>query len=133
MSAISGAGRAVLDLPVFRAAHHSVTAPPAAQSGSVTGSAGALSGAARLPVLNAGTINEIEKAVTAALQSAKPTDDPRKVVRDAIAAALKKTAGTPADGEGDEGQIAADADGTHRTFVQTLAAYGISPQQFRAD
>ena len=100
-------------------------------SGSVTASNQALSALQGNAGIPDGVLKQIEQAVTSALQSSKPTDDPLKVVRDTIVSVLKKNKGKTRK-DGDVNVDGTDADGTHRTFNQTLQAYGISPQQFRA-
>lgn len=134
MSAISALGRGVHGAAAFRSLRSGSTAGDSTSltsptlAGSVTGNAGALAPAAHNLAIGPAKLKQIERAVTAALQSAKPTDDPRQVVRTAIAQAIK--APNP---HGTNAQDASDLDGSHRTFLQTLAAYGISPQQFHAD
>jgi hypothetical protein len=76
-------------------------------------------------------MKQVEQAVTSALQSSKPTDDPKKVIQNAIQAVLKKNK-SAAQQDSDTDVDATDSDGTQRTFNQTLQAYGISPQQFQA-
>jgi hypothetical protein len=105
-----------------------------AVSGTVTASpstlAGALSQTKGKHHKHGKLFKQIEQSVTSALQSAGPTADPNKVVQDAItkvlngSSASKATAGAEAD---------ADNDGTQQTFVQTLQAFGITPDQFRDD
>jgi hypothetical protein len=74
---------------------------------------------------------QIEQSVTSALQSASPTADPNKVVQDAIAKVLSdSSASSQATVTSDAD---ADSDGTQQTFVQTLQAFGITPDQFKND
>ena len=137
MSAISGLGRSIHGASAFRSLRPAAGASPATATsitsptlaGSVTGNAGAIAPASGDLRLNPAKLKQIERAVTGALQAARPTDDPRQVVRVAIASALKSPAAAPTSDTHPD----ADADGSHRTFVQTLTAYGISPQQFRAE
>jgi hypothetical protein len=103
-------------------------------SGTVTASpstiAGALGQAKGKHHKHGKLFKQIEQSVTSALQSAGPTADPNKVVQDAITKVLngsstpKATAGADPDD---------DNDGTQQTFVQTLQAFGITPDQFRTD
>lgn len=89
--------------------------------GSITGSLGALAtaGGARL--------SRIEKAVIKALQKSGPTADANTVVQKAIASAIRN----PADDSDVAGGIGDD--GTHQLFLQTLSAYGVTPEQFHSD
>ena len=127
MSAISSVARPHRVLHASPRATTSVSS--SMLSGSVTASPQALAAVSDNPGLSSGVMKQIEQAVTSALQASKPTDDPRKVIQNAIASVLKnKNAKTDGDHDADP----SDSDGTHRTFNQTLQAYGISPQQFRA-
>jgi hypothetical protein len=138
MSAISGIAQRTAHRMHFKAA---ALKPPAADStnvtsgslsGSVTGSSQLLSSISGKSTVPPGLMKQIEQAVTSALQSSKPTDDPHQVVQNAIASVLKKNGGTAVtQGAGAAGD-ASDADGSQRTFQQTLQAYGITPQQFGA-
>jgi len=100
-------------------------------SGSVTASTQALGALQSNGGLSDGVMKQVEQAVTSALQSSKPTDDPHQVVRNAILLVLKKNRNSPQQDSNNTADTT-DADGTQRTFNQTLQAYGISPQQFRA-
>jgi hypothetical protein len=132
MSAISSVGRTPhYRIPGSAAPSRTTTSLTSSTlSGSITGSAQALGALQANAGLSGDVIKQIEQAVTSALQSSKPTDDPHKVVQNAILSVLKKNAG--ANGKGGSDADTTDSDGTHRTFNQTLQAYGISPQQFRA-
>jgi len=100
-------------------------------SGSITASSQALSSLQGNAARSPGVMKQIEQAVTSALQSSKPTDDPKKVIQNAILSVLKKNKGATQQ-DPDSDADATDSDGTHRTFNQTLQAYHISPQQFQA-
>jgi len=98
-------------------------------SGSVTGSSQLLSSVSGKGSVPSGLMKQIEQAVTSALQSSKPTDDPHQVVQNAINSVLKKNGGLAATQGADAASDPSDTDGTQRTFQQTLQAYGITPQQ----
>jgi hypothetical protein len=129
MSAVSSLGRPHAHR-MSPAARATTSVSSSTLSGSVTGSGQAL-GLEPDAGLSDGVMKQIEQAVTSELQSSKPTDDPHKVIQNAILSVLKKN-GKGFGRGADAGADTTDADGTHRTFNQTLQAYGISPQQFRA-
>jgi hypothetical protein len=136
MSSIAGVGRSVHHPHFPKTAKlpstDSTSLTASTLSGTVTGSLPALGAASTQAKIPSGLLKQIEQAVTNALQTSKPTDDPHKVIRDAITNVLKKNAGSPSSQDDASASDTTDADGTHRTFDQTLQAYGVTPQQFRA-
>jgi len=99
-------------------------------------------------------VQQIQDAVTSALQAAKATggtSNPDKVIEDAIAKVFKQTsaissasstssstgqaAGSDPDSDGDtDAAGATDTDtASQQAFFQTLQSLGVSPQQFRSD
>jgi hypothetical protein len=102
-------------------------------SGTVTASPATLAGVEHSTHRKHGgpLLKQIEQAVTRALQSSGPAADPNKVVQDAITSVLKQ-GGSKARGAGAL-DADGDDDGTQQTFVQTLTAFGITPEQFRKD
>jgi hypothetical protein len=135
MSSIAGVGRSVHHPHFPKTAKSpstdSTSLTASTLSGTVTGSLPALGAASAQGKIPSGVLKQIEQAVTKALQSSKPTDDPHKVIQEAITGVLKKNAGSPSSQDASASDTT-DADGTHRTFDQTLQAYGVTPQQFRA-
>jgi hypothetical protein len=90
-------------------------------NGSVTGSVGVI------PTGNAVRLKQIEQAVTKALQTSGPTANANAVVQRAIESAIRNPT------VDSDGNASAGDDGSHQLFVQTLSAYGVTPEQFHSD
>ncbi len=130
MSGISSVARPLSHRPPL-APRTTTSLTSSTLSGSITASPQALTALQVNPGLPDNVMKQVEQAVTSALQKSKPTDDPTTVIHDAIEAVLKKNRGSLSQSSPTNPDDK-DADGTQRLFNQTLQAYGISPQQFRA-
>ncbi len=86
-----------------------------------------------------GVSSAVESSVTDALNHAQPGDDPNEVVKNAIAAALKKSqdggdAQTAQQQGGAAGQAGQAAGGTSPSdFEALLKSHGVDPKQFQQD